>query len=498
MTTVASSSSTDYILDPAWPSAPDEWRYRDVSGIAVRGDRVYALCPDDQRIVILTRDGNTVGSWGLRETATTGLGGMPYNPSDESEPPMRSYPHSLAVCHDESVLCVDNRLNTIRKFSPEGELLATIGTPGYAAPSGSTGDFRSVTRGAPPFNGPAGVAEAPDGDIYVSDGYRNARVHCFSPEGVLKFSWGEPGDGVNQFRLPHALAITPDGERVVVADRENNRLVFFDRTGRFLTERLGFTRPVALQFDTAGYLYLLELGVYATVWDFLPPDGPNFPPSRCSVLTPSGEVVERWGSRDPEIAGTFFAPHCIAVAADGALFVGETNRAIEAGRGMPPTNVRTVHKFVRRCSRETKSVTRQSTDSLAAEEIRRPQRIKIKIFSRPTGLSWRARLPCSLDAPRRGRRGPGGRRPRLGWSAEKIITLDGRCAVLADRAQEAVHCADVQELALATARLDERGGEEFIIDYAVCPGDPGHAPSWAATTPRQNARNSSLWNYLLA
>lgn len=346
---LSDSSAIQFAVDESWPRLPDEWSYRDVSGVAVGpDDRVYALCPDEQRVIVLSRDGDVLGGWDLTENATTisaGAGTRRPEPPRPEAP--RSYPHGLTVGRDGSVLCVDNQLNTIRRFTPQGELLATIGTPGYASATGATQDFRSVVRGAGPFNGPAAVAEAPDGDLYVADGYRNARVHCFSADGVLKFSWGEPGDGAGQFRLPHGLAITPDGEQVVVADRENNRLVFFNRLGTYLRQWTGFTRPAAIHIDQAGYLFVIELGVYATVWDFLPADEPTRPPSRCSIFAPSGDVVARWGSRNVDAAGTFFAPHCISTDSQGDIYVGETNRVIEQGRGMPPTNLRTVQKFVR-------------------------------------------------------------------------------------------------------------------------------------------------------
>ena len=69
-----------------------------------------------------------------------------------------------------------------------------------------------------------------DGSLYITDGYGNARVHKFSKEGRHLFSWGEPGTGAGQFRVPHGIAVGPDGT-VVVADRENSRLQFFALTG---------------------------------------------------------------------------------------------------------------------------------------------------------------------------------------------------------------------------------------------------------------------------
>src|SRR5438477_273239 len=76
---------------------------------------------------------------------------------------------------------------------------------------------------------------APGGDLYVTDGYGNARVHRFSAEGRLLQSWGEPGAGPGQFNLPHGIAVLADG-RVLVADRENDRIQLFDPEGKYLDQ----------------------------------------------------------------------------------------------------------------------------------------------------------------------------------------------------------------------------------------------------------------------
>ena len=85
-------------------------------------------------------------------------------------------------------------------------------------------------RASGPFNYPTEMVLGPSGDIYVSDGYRNSRVHRFSADGRLIDSWGEPGTGSGEFNLSHAVAVSPDG-RVYVCDRENSRLQVFTQDG---------------------------------------------------------------------------------------------------------------------------------------------------------------------------------------------------------------------------------------------------------------------------
>ena len=126
---------------------------------------------------------------------------------------------------------------TVTQHEPDGTLLRTLGMRGAAAP----------TLYGKPFNMPTGVAFASTGEMFVSDGYGNRRVHCFSSDGELKHSWGAPGVGPGQFALVHF--ITADAEdRLYVCDRENHRIQIFATTGEVLAEWTGFTMPSDLVF----------------------------------------------------------------------------------------------------------------------------------------------------------------------------------------------------------------------------------------------------------
>ena len=82
----------------------------------------------------------------------------------------------------------------------------------------------------------------PNGDIYVTDGYRNARVHRFTRDGKLVTSWGTPGHAAGQFHLPHSIAIDDDG-KLYVADRANQRIQIFSPDGDFLGQWTGMGGP---------------------------------------------------------------------------------------------------------------------------------------------------------------------------------------------------------------------------------------------------------------
>ena len=81
---------------------------------------------------------------------------------------------------------------------------------------------------------PAGIAVNDAGEIFIADGYANARVHKFTADGKLIMSWGDPGSGDGQFNLPHGVWIDRQG-RVLVSDRENDRVQVFTQDGKFVS-----------------------------------------------------------------------------------------------------------------------------------------------------------------------------------------------------------------------------------------------------------------------
>jgi peptidylglycine monooxygenase len=142
--------------------------------------------------------------------------------------------HGIAITPDQRVLVVDRDGHQVLCFDQQGKQLFALGDrePHFQAP----------------FNHPTDVAQAPSGDIYVSDGYGNTMVHRFSADGRLKHSWGEPGSGPGQFTTPHGIKVLGDG-RVLVGDRENNRVQVFDADGSYLSEWRGFFHPMEIHVD---------------------------------------------------------------------------------------------------------------------------------------------------------------------------------------------------------------------------------------------------------
>jgi len=301
-----------YELVDGWAKLPEGQSFLDVGGISIDSqDRLYILNRSDYPIMVFDREGNLLGKWG------EGF----FNRA-----------HGSCIGPDGSIYCTDDRNHIVAKFTPEGELLMTLGTRGQASDTGytRTWDFweslAKIRWGAPPFNRPTGVAVTPSGEIYIADGYGNARIHKFSSDGKLLFSWGEPGGAPGQFRLPHNIWIDRQG-RIWISDRENSRLQIFNAESEFLSEWTDVIRPTDIFIDDEETVYVSELCL------------------RVSIFTIDGKLIARWGNegKDKESA-LFHAPHAIAVDSRGDLYVGEvsmTSAGVDKGS-------RTIQKFARK------------------------------------------------------------------------------------------------------------------------------------------------------
>ena len=185
----------------------------------------------------------------------------------------------------------------------------------------------------------------PKNEIYVSDGYGNSRVHKYSPDGKLLFSWGEPGTDPGQFNIVHNICTDDDGY-VYVADRENHRIQVFDSNGKYETQWNNMHRPCALYMDRGPnpLCYIGELGPGLATNKNIPNVG-----HRLIILTVEGKVLVRLGDRlAGEKAGQFIAPHGIAVDSHGDIYVGEVSWTIAGQHLNPPKELRSLQKLIKR------------------------------------------------------------------------------------------------------------------------------------------------------
>jgi peptidylglycine monooxygenase len=213
-----------YRIERPWGQTPPGVRIDVVSQVAVDSrDNVYVVQRIDPPVVVFDRDGSYLRSWGTGVIADA---------------------HGIFITPDDLVLIVDRDAHQVLGFTLDGELLLEIGG-------------RHHPRFQQPFNHPCDVAVAADGEIYVCDGYGNSTVHRFAADGAWIATWGEPGSAPGQFTTPHAIWVTAD-ERVLVADRENNRIQVFDREGACLTEWADHYHPMDIYVDPEGSIYVTD------------------------------------------------------------------------------------------------------------------------------------------------------------------------------------------------------------------------------------------------
>jgi len=245
MTTVGSGRYT-YEMREDWASLPTGWTFGGVSAVATDSrNRVYAFQRKDPPIVVFDRDGSYLGSWGI-STFTD--------------------PHGINIV-DDVIYVTDRDDHVALKFTLDGKPLMVVGTRGQASDTGATKDIELPPRSAGPFNKPTEMMVAPSGDLYVSDGYRNSRVHRFSGQGVLLDSWGQPGkQEPGEFHLPHSLWVDKQGQ-VYVCDRENSRIQVFTGAGKFLSQWRDIVKPTDISFDAEEIAYVSEQRPSISVMD---------------------------------------------------------------------------------------------------------------------------------------------------------------------------------------------------------------------------------------
>ena len=282
---------------------------QEVAGVAVNSrDEVHVFTRSPHPVLVFDRSGRFLRSFGEGLFTTA---------------------HGIHIAPDDTVWTADASGSTIRKFSPSGELLMTIGTQGVHSDTGinEAGDFRTITHGGAPFHWCTNVAVSPSGDFYVSDGYGNARVHHFAEDGSLIRSWGEPGTGPGQFRVPHSVFIDKRG-LLYVTDRENNRVQVFTGDGTHVAEWDDLRRPNDIFITDDDRVYVAEMGMSTGMMPGMPDPTPVSPPSRVTVRDINGRVLSAWGGdhsgdTDPCAPGNFFAAHGIWVDRYGSIYVGE-------------------------------------------------------------------------------------------------------------------------------------------------------------------------------
>jgi DNA-binding beta-propeller fold protein YncE len=242
-------------------------------------DRIYVFQRKDPPVVVFDADGKYLGAWGSGEVAD---------------------PHGMKIV-DDIVYTTDRSDSVAKSFTLDGRKLLELGQRGVHSDTGCTGAPWLAVRAAGPFNHPTEMIAHPNGDIYVTDGYRNARVHRFTHDGRLVKSWGTPGKAEGEFHLPHSIAFDPGGT-LYVADRSNKRIQIFTPEGEFLGQWTGMGGPNDITRGKDGNFYIAEQE-----------DGDK--PAYVCVRDPKGSVLARLESRHV---------HGVGIDSHGNIYAGLT------------------------------------------------------------------------------------------------------------------------------------------------------------------------------
>lgn len=322
---ILSDGEFRYEVCEGWAKLPPEVELGDVAAVGVdRRDQVYLFTRGEHPMIVLDRDGNVLRTWGHG---------------------LFKHAHGLHIGSDDTLYCTDDGDHTVRRLSADGKLLLQIGALG--APAG----FMSGL----PFHACTHTALSPRGEIYVSDGYGNACIHKYAPDGRHLKTWGRSGCAPGEFYIPHNIVCDAEGW-VYVADRENHRVQVFDAEGRYETQWNNLHRPCALCMSggPAPLFYVGEIGpaMRATL------DFPNLGP-RLVILDSRGRQIARIAAGPAGIGpGRFIAPHGMALDSQGDLYVSDV--AYTAwGAFFPdtprPDRIPTLHKLRRLASNRSEA-----------------------------------------------------------------------------------------------------------------------------------------------
>jgi DNA-binding beta-propeller fold protein YncE len=279
MTQVGTGAHTDELIR-AFLKLPAGEKFGVVSRVATDSqDRVYVFQRKTPPVVVFDRDGTYLTAWGTGEVTN---------------------PHGLKIV-DDIVYTTDRSDSVTKSFTLDGKPLLQLGQRGVHSDTGCTGSPWLAERAAGPFNHPTEMMAHPNGDIFVTDGYRNARVHRFTRDGRLVTSWGTPGKAPGEFHLPHSIAFDLDG-KLYVADRANKRIQIFSPDGAFLGQWTGMGGPNDITRAKDGTFVIAEQE-----------DGGN--PAYVCVRDADGKVLARMESRHV---------HGVGVDSRGDIYAGLT------------------------------------------------------------------------------------------------------------------------------------------------------------------------------
>ena len=284
---------TEYDVDPTWPQRPENvsgegW----VSGIAVDAqDQVWMFRKGPDPIQVYRADGTFVRSWGRA---------------------MFVDPHQLRIDAEGNVWVADFGQHIVQKYTPEGQLLMTAGV------RGESGEDETH------FNRPTDMVVAPNGDVFVTDGYGNRRIVHLNSDGAFLKAWGTFGSEPGQFVLPHAIQIDSKG-LLYVADRNSGRIQVFDQEGKFIDQWSNVIMPWGLSIDAADNVWACGSSPH---WWRRNGEYQEYKDQILMRFSTDGRVQQIWtlplGKDKASLKpGETIGVHCIAKDSSNNLYIGD-------------------------------------------------------------------------------------------------------------------------------------------------------------------------------
>lgn len=288
------TSAMQYEAVEGWGRLPEGHAFGYTHGIvADENDRIYVLHSLKPNVVVFDRDGQFITSWQV-EGIGTGAHGF--------------YLHREQAA--EYLYISDSNNGNVVKTSLQGDVVLRLGRP----------DLPEVYVEGKPYK-PTDIAVAPNGDIYVADGYGQNWIHRYSASGEWLSSFGGTGSEPGQLKCPHGVSVKTSGEEVelYVADRGNFRIQVFTLDGehkRFIDHDMD--RPCSFYFH-GGLMYFPDLNSRVTIFD-----------ENDRLLTHLGEDQQAYKQAGwPNLpksyfrTGRFSSPHGLCVDSQGSVYVAE-------------------------------------------------------------------------------------------------------------------------------------------------------------------------------
>jgi len=223
--TIFKLGNKKYRVEKEWVENSSKGLINNISAISNdKKGNIYVLQRSDPFMLIFSQDGELINKWSNKDIIDG---------------------HYFEINSNGEISVVDRDHHRIVVLNNRGEIIRIIGN---SEEPGGLGE---------PFNHPTDISTSINGDMFVSDGYGNSCVHHLNEFGELIHTWGKPSSEEGNFITPHSILVDQK-ERVLVADREGNRVQIFNKNGIYFKEINNLFHPMNIYEDNNGYIYITD------------------------------------------------------------------------------------------------------------------------------------------------------------------------------------------------------------------------------------------------